>query len=977
MSEARERELLAALLRDLPGYTPELAPREAGAAFALLQSFARLDGILEMKLARLPQRNLLAGLDMLGVNLLPAQAARAPLVFSLQDDAPVDVTLPAGSQVAAKPAPAPPQFEAAAVTVTGEPVVFATERNVTLARAKLAALYSVDPGADRYADHATGLASGFALFEDMVLTPHHLYVGHDTLFKLGGRISLIFSFIFEHAAREPVGIVWEYFTDAGWFPLPARPEEDTTGGWIANGQVTVQHECGPNAKQTSVAGRTSYWLRARLETPLLREGIAPLITLNDLRVRASIGKSALKLDAAFAGSQSVDVSKDFLPFGQIPARGTAFMLACKDAFSRPGANVKIDFTLSGPGTTRVGDDNDSFALTWEYSTADGWRELSLREGASAMQFTTASQFVAFTSPRDWRELEVNGVKHHWLRVRITGGDFGKPIRVLSLNAVGQPSFSNANLKPPMIKTVAVSFEVLTDPEPLQHCVTYNDFVYRDCTEAALWPDQSFVPFTPVEDTTAAVHLGFDRALPRGLVSLFLDVPDAPPGSQAASPYLWEYRAKDGWKELAVLDETIGFIRRGMIQFIGPPDGVAIKAQRDRPLYWLRARTKLGESPSGGPSRGLWLNAMWSAERQRSERELVGRGDGNPRQTFPLRRAPVLSGEVVEVEEWVGRGEAWRNALNDVDEQDIRFERDPATQVPLSAWVLWRERQHFFESGPRDRHYVLERATGMLRFGSGAPAAGRRVAVSYSSGGGLGGNVATGAAKELRLATPYLTGATNVLAAQGGAEAETRPRVLRRGPQHLRHRGRGISAQDLEWLALEASPEVARARCLPLEGPDGHAQRGWMSLMIVPRSADARPEPNGELVRVVRDFLAARMTAGARLRVLSARFQPVAVRGAIVPVAADSAALIEARVRSAVDRYLHPLVGGRDGDGWDFGADVHLSQLAEVIEGVDGVEHAEDLLFSSDGALAGMSLESRRDSLVCAGEHEFVMHMGAG
>ena len=106
----------------------------------------------------------------------------------------------------------------------------------------------------------------------------------------------------------------------------------------------------------------------------------------------------------------------------------------------------------------------------------------------------------------------------------------------------------------------------------------------------------------------------------------------------------------------------------------------------------------------------------------------------------MRRSPVLAGETVEVEEWVGRGEGWRNALPELDERDIRFERDPVTRVPVAAWVRWSAREHFFDSHSRDRHYVIERATGTLRFGANAPDAGRRISVSYSSGGGVAGNV---------------------------------------------------------------------------------------------------------------------------------------------------------------------------------------------------------------------------------------------
>jgi hypothetical protein len=929
--------------------------------------------MIDEKLEGVPGRGLLAGLDMLGLHLLPAQAARTPLVFALQPDAPLDVTLPQGSQVAAKPAPLLPELDGTQGKAA-DPVLFSTEQAVTLARARLVSLYSVDPDTDQFADHSANLTQGFELFEVMHLTPHHLYLGHDTLFKLGGHITLILSFMFEHAAREAVTLQWEYFTDSGWIPLPFNIEDDTTGGMMSNGQVTLRHECGPDAKKASIGGRETFWLRARLGTPLLREGIAALITINDLRVRAAFGKRNLSLDAAFCDGQALDVSKDFFPFGQMPALGSAFSLACKDAFARPGATVRIDFELSANGGPQPPKAGESVELAWEYSIDNGWMTLPLLDGAKSYVFS-ADGTVMFVSPANWKEVDLNGVKQHWLRARIANGDFGTPVRISSISALGAPTFAPLTLKPPMIRKARISFEYQTDPEPLDHCVTYNDFVYQDVTEAAHWPDRLFVPFVPVSDPAPAVHFGFSPAFPSGLMSLFLDMPQESPDAGAASPYVWEYRDAVGWRELAVNDETHGFRQRGMIQFIGPQDAAAVAGLGDQPYYWLRARLKQGEAVSGGACRGVWTNAIWASERRRTEREIAGRSDGNPGQSFTLLRAPILSGEIVEVEEWVGRGEGWRNALPEVDERQIRFERDPVTNTAVAAWVPWSERPHFFSSAATDRHYLLERATGVLRFGMRVPEASRRIAVTYSSGGGIAGNVAAGAAKELRAAVPYLNGASNVIAARGGAEREPDCAVKLRGPQRLRHRGRGIAAQDLEWLALEASSEVARARCLPLVGPDGRAQRGWVSLLVVPHSLAPRPGLNGELARSVQSFLAARVPAGMRLRVVPPVYTPVSVRAVVVPVDASLAALIEARVRRELDRFLHPLRGGRASAGWQFGEPVYLSQIAASIEAIAGVEHTEEIVLSAGGVLAGMVLPIPHDQLVCAGSHELVLRIG--
>lgn len=975
-----EQAVLAELVRNLPGYTPELSPREGGAAYAVMQAFARLAGIVDDRLNQVPDRNLLAFLDMLGTHLLPAQAARVPLVFSIMPDSPLDVTLPAGSQIAAAPKTVAPSLEFdTRAPAPAEPIVFSTESTVTLSRGRLASLYSIEPGTDSYADHSTDIAGGFTLFDGMKLTPHHVYLGHDRLFALGGNIVLIISFLMQQGAKEPVRLAWEYYTESGWVPLPYNVEDDTTDGLTANGQVTLRHVCGPNAKKTTVAGRESYWLRARLLTPLAPESVAPLVTVNDIRVRAQFGKERLLPDAAFADAVALDVSKDFYPFGQAPVLSSTFYLSCKEAFERAGANVTVDFKLSllgVPATYAPTDRGGKFTLNWEFSTESGWKDLPMQPANSVYEFD-AEKPVLFACPPQWAEREVNGVKKRWLRVRISGGDFGRPLRVTGVNTTTkQPDFADGNMKPPMVKTSLVSFYYLTDPEPLDHCVVYNDFVYQDVTEDALWADRRFVPFAPVSDHSPSIHLGLNQAPPAGLASLYVHVPEQEARSQASSPFVWEYLSSDGWRELTVLDETRGFRQSGMIQFIGPLDAAPAERLGEKKRYWLRARLKQGEAMLAAPVGGIWLNAVWAAEKRKVERELAGRSDGNPGQSFQLRRKPVLDGETVEVEEWTGRGDAWRSALPGVAETEIRFENDPATGAVASAWVRWREREHFYESGPLDRHYVLERATGILRFGNKVPTAGKRISVSYSSGGGLGGNLPVGTVKELRTAAPYISGVVNPISAQGGADSENTDGVLRRGPQHLRHRGRALSAQDVEWLALEASPEIARVRCLPLAGPDGRAQRGWVTLLIVPRSLDARPAPSPELERSVLSHVTTYAPPGVRIRVVGPLYVAVSVYSVVVPADAGEAARLEARVRGALDLFLHPLGGGRESRGWEFGESVHLSQIAEVIEGVAGVDHAENITLLIDGVLAGASVVVPADALVAAGPHELMLRVGA-
>lgn len=81
LDERNAQAFAAALLHRLPGYVPGWYPREGQPSWAIIQAYARYLHTLAERLNLAPDKNKLAFLELLGINLLPAQASRAPVVF--------------------------------------------------------------------------------------------------------------------------------------------------------------------------------------------------------------------------------------------------------------------------------------------------------------------------------------------------------------------------------------------------------------------------------------------------------------------------------------------------------------------------------------------------------------------------------------------------------------------------------------------------------------------------------------------------------------------------------------------------------------------------------------------------------------------------------------------------------------------------------------------------------------------------------
>ncbi|MDB5898477.1 MAG: putative rane protein, partial [Ramlibacter sp.] len=257
-----------ALADNRRGYTPEWrAPRGSDdAGLVIHEIFARYLEIQGAGVNAAPLRLQLEFLSMLGGNVLAAQPARVPLVFRLLSTATSDATVPQGTRVAAVLPPPAPSLASEGPPVRSPPPEFSTEQEFTAMRGTLAALYSIDPGADIHADHLASGGSGLAVFDRMQPVPHRLYLGHATLFQLAGTAQIILSFDFASPratdaihAQRPLLLDWEYLSVDGWQPLTVV--EDTTQRFTQDGKVVLAKFHGPDSKPDRIAGRDSCWIR--------------------------------------------------------------------------------------------------------------------------------------------------------------------------------------------------------------------------------------------------------------------------------------------------------------------------------------------------------------------------------------------------------------------------------------------------------------------------------------------------------------------------------------------------------------------------------------------------------------------------------------------------------------------------------------------------------------------------------------------
>jgi len=966
-------DIVEDVIRLIPRYCPDWTnhnPSDPG--ITLVELFAWMTELILYRLNRVPDKVYVTLLDLIGIRLRAPQPARSLLTFKLVESYRGHQWVRKGTQVASE------------LAAEGEPIIFETEKDVLLTDVQLVHCLSRDRL--MVSDHgealATGRRDGFDVFQGRDRVDMFIYVGDRRLAALKGGSTVKLRFVGPRAQGRalPLLLDWEYWNGARWKELSVSGRE---GDGKGTGIVAFK---GPltNLVPTTVNKIETVWVRGRLaDLPDERDQK----TLDDISTEILV-EEGVDPDAAFQNLGSailvpMDLSKNFDPFSPEPRLDYAFYVGSDEVFSKKGAQVVLEFTLTDPSARPAPRASENLKLVWEYRNGKRWERIEattpagVREPSGAFSFTdttkafTENGAVTFRIPEAIVESEINAQRSYWLRVRIEVGDYGVPGRYEQV----KDQFvwrDERPLAPPWFKSVKIRYTM--DPFFPEQCLSYNDYVFADRAEVIRTRHLTFEPFDIAREGGAALYLGYDRPFPNEAIQIYFDVVEDTVAADAYEAYeervltelgeranghrtdrqghrvSWEYWNGAAWVELSPQDNTKGFAVSGELEFVGPKD-LQLKSEFGKECYWLRARLEMGSYARSPKLRFIYLNTTPAQNAITLRNAVLGSSDGMPDQTFTFSRPPVLEGQRIVVREREMPSEKELAAIVQDEGEDA------VTQVQAPSgpeiWVRWHQVESFYGATPTSRYYVLDPVTGVVRFPDGKHGMIPPVGVDnikaelYQTGGGVRGNLGAGSLKVLRESVPYVEEVTNPLPARGGADAETLEEAKMRGPQAIKSRYRAVTTEDFEWLALKASGNVGRAKCLASVPKEGE-----VSVVILPQegNGDGRPMPSPELINRVKSFLDPRRLITTVVHVVKPKYVDVSIQISVYLKASTSQVTgVKKQIEDRVKRYLDPLRGGPDGKGWPFGRGLHKSDLYHLVNTVEGMDYVEEVRLFREGS----------------------------
>ncbi|WP_314409920.1 putative baseplate assembly protein [Streptomyces sp. DSM 40484] len=220
----------------------------------LVETVAHMADQIVYRLNRVPEKNHLAFLDLVGITLFPPSAARTDVTFWLSAPQEEPVLLPVGTEVATTR------------TENQEAAVFATEDELAIVPCELRYLVlqrDGEPVTDRTADLAEG--------KDLMCFAESPRPGDCMLIGLNAAVPHCAVAMELDSRVDGVGVdprqpplLWEAWTEDGW--VVCEVDRDGTGGLNRPGEVVLHMPGGHTLSRTG--GQEAGWLRCRVTEPL-------------------------------------------------------------------------------------------------------------------------------------------------------------------------------------------------------------------------------------------------------------------------------------------------------------------------------------------------------------------------------------------------------------------------------------------------------------------------------------------------------------------------------------------------------------------------------------------------------------------------------------------------------------------------------------------------------------------------------------
>jgi predicted phage baseplate assembly protein len=385
---------------------------------------------------------------------------------------------------------------------------------------------------------------------------------------------------------------------------------------------------------------------------------------------------------------------------------------------------------------------------------------------------------------------------------------------------------------------------------------------------------------------------------------------------------WEARVGNLFQPVPVeTDETANLWRSGLVQLKLPAKLVPSAIRGSQPLVWFRLRLLHGQFPAPPEFSSVQINAARVKAVETVRNEVLQPLDRRSRQQMKLKRQGAVP-----------------DSLRIVSEETVLADDGVSDRLLVQRWERVDDLQ---QAGPNDAVFEFDPTTGIVTFGDGVhgaalPPGFRNVrAEQYEISRGAESAVGAEQITVLLKSAPFVTGVTNPWPVSGGEAQEPTAMTVRRGPETIRAGHRAVARADFAVLAAFApGASIGRAYALPGYHPHFPGRRipGLVGVLVVSRGEEeGLPVPDEQTLQSVARYLSSTVAAaGAEIVACAPRFRRLRAEAGFMAGNERDLGELARGMEQRITRFLHPLTGGRDGEGWPFGGTLKYADLLNVL-----------------------------------------------
>jgi len=798
--EIRE-EAIKNIVKHCPSWTNHNA---SDPGIALVELFASMTEMLQYRFNRVPHKNYMAFLDMLGINANFISPAVARVQFNLIEnfeqnrDAKTTKKVPKGTQFITKDK-----------EIDDKPLTFETTKESYISNVALKKVISKSYNTTKQQYHFNNHQPNqpFIPFE---ITEYKndesiIYLQDEKFESLisPNTVTLIFTINIKRSHQIDNewfnNIKWEYFNGEIWKEIQTT---ETSQGLQKEYRkdnaeyffITLQGlnlDLEKSVKQ-ELSEKEKYYIRAKINTedyPWLKN---EEIKIYEIYKKVESANSGIKPSRLFHNYAPIDLNSKIYPFGKTPKKEDIFLITDK-LLSKKGEELTFNFKRERSNGTFI-------KIEWEYPIdKNDWITLPLI--TNNINHLRDSGVIKFKVPQNMQKANINGEEIYTIRARIIEEDYTKEEKKrqedffrAAKDGIETTNPFNVDVDVPYFNDIRISYSEAK--QIIEKCYIFNnDTFIREIDFSDADKDNSKKSFLSekVEDDTS-LYFGFDSYLhnENPYLDLFFNI-QTKNIEEKIFNYKWELFNNNKWEELDVLiDETKGLTKSGDIRF-------KIKSYRelvslfDFSGMWIRIKFIQEKKDFKFPYKikTILQNSTIVYQQETIRNEFVGISIGIPSMKFKLNNKNIVYPPVISIDDEVYHPISKEKRFIDYNGEDEVYKFNG-----LNAEILFGDNRYGKIPNPKKNIYADE------------------YIISFGEHGNIG-------KEQLILSSTIqsVQSATNITPATGGTNAETLDNLIQRAPQILRIKNRVVTAKDYENASVDFSPYILKAKAIATQEED--------------------------------------------------------------------------------------------------------------------------------------------------------------